>query len=135
MANYSIYGNQNTHLKLTGKAYDIYSNADPLRIFEFHDPETDNYTYDVHGIIEAEDLTEEELIKSIEELGEIGMTIYGRAITQKDMDVIGTYMDDDIRETVHFELAPCTPEEFLTRYLELDPDFEELLTQEFEFKR
>ena len=30
-------------------------------------------------------------------------------------------MDDDIREEVHAELAPCTEEEFLERYLELAP--------------
>ena len=30
-------------------------------------------------------------------------------------------MDDDTREQVHAELAPCTEEEFLTRYLELAP--------------
>lgn len=52
-------------------------------------------------------------------------------INQKLMDTIASYMDDEIRETVHFELAPCTPEEFLLRYLELDPDFEELLNSEF----
>lgn len=28
-------------------------------------------------------------------------------------------MDDDIREKVHAELAPCTEEEFLRRYLEI----------------
>lgn len=33
-------------------------------------------------------------------------------------------MYDDIRERVHMELAPCTNEEFINRYLELDPDFE-----------
>ena len=64
------------------------------------------------------------------------MTIYdNQAITDKDMMTIGSYMDDDIREQVHAELAPCTHEEFLERYLELDPDFEELLENEFEFKR
>lgn len=52
-------------------------------------------------------------------------------INQKLMDTIASYMDDEIRERVHFELAPCEPEEFLTRYLELDPDFEELLNSEF----
>ena len=62
------------------------------------------------------------------------MTIYEREITQKDMDVIGNYMDDDIRETVHAELAPCEPEEFLKRYLELDPEFERVLITEFDFK-
>lgn len=54
-----------------------------------------------------------------------------RKISQKLMDVIASYMDDDIRETVHYELAPCTPEEFLIRYLYLDPDFEKLLWSKF----
>ena len=52
-------------------------------------------------------------------------------IDQKTMDTIASYMDDDIRETVHFELAPCTPKEFLCRYLDLDPDFTQLLESEF----
>lgn len=34
-------------------------------------------------------------------------------------DAIVNLMDDDIRERVYTELAPCTEEEFLTRYLEL----------------
>lgn len=61
------------------------------------------------------------------------MKRYGKnfELTQELMDTIASYMDDEIRETVHFELAPCTPEEFLLRYLELDPDFEELLNSEF----
>lgn len=52
-------------------------------------------------------------------------------ISQSLMDIIASYMDDDIRERVHFELAPCAPEEFLIRYIELDPDFETLLWSEF----
>lgn len=47
------------------------------------------------------------------------------------LDLLATYMDDDIRERVHSELAPCMPEEFLSRYLELDPDFVDLLLSEF----
>ena len=35
---------------------------------------------------------------------------------------IADRMDDEIREAVHAELAPCTEEEFLERYLELSPD-------------
>lgn len=41
------------------------------------------------------------------------------AISGADWDVIENLMDDDTREAVHFELAPCTNEEFLRRYLEL----------------
>ena len=53
-------------------------------------------------------------------------------VLSKDLlDVIATYMDDEKREQVHFELAPCTPEEFLIRYVDLDPDFEDLLKGEF----
>lgn len=52
-------------------------------------------------------------------------------IDQKTIDAIAVYMDDDKREQVHFELAPCDPEEFLKRYLELDPDFEDVLKSDF----
>lgn len=52
-------------------------------------------------------------------------------IDQKIMDAIAVYMDDNKREQVHFELAPCGPEEFLKRYLELDPGFEDVLKSEF----
>lgn len=38
-------------------------------------------------------------------------------------------MDEEIREKVHFELAPCTDKEFLSRYLELDPDFVNVLKE------
>ena len=47
------------------------------------------------------------------------------------MDVIATYMDDGVRESVHFNLAPCTAEEFLTEYVKRDPGFAELLWVEF----
>lgn len=36
---------------------------------------------------------------------------------------------DEIREQVHAELSLCTSEAFLARYLELDPDFEDTLSQ------
>ena len=52
-------------------------------------------------------------------------------LTQELLDTIATYMNDEIREQVHMELAPCTPEEFLRRYVELDPNFEDLLKTEF----
>ena len=63
-------------------------------------------------------------------------TVHGRPLNDSNsiMDAIATYMDDDIREQVHVELAPCTNDEFIKRYLELDPDFEDLLVSEFSFK-
>lgn len=61
------------------------------------------------------------------------MTRYGEEykLSEELLDTIATYMDDDKREQVHFELAPCDPEEFLKRYLELDPDFEDVLKSDF----
>lgn len=49
----------------------------------------------------------------------------------KHWKAIEVMMDDEIRERVAFELAPCTNEEFLKRYLELDPDFQNVLDSEF----
>ena len=46
-----------------------------------------------------------------------------KLLLDKVWDGIVGYMDDDIREKVHFELAPCTNLEFFHRYLELDPEF------------
>lgn len=59
------------------------------------------------------------------------MKRYGEAFTlnQKLMDEIASYMDDDKREQVHFELSPCEPEEFLRRYLELDTGFMAILDE------
>ena len=51
-------------------------------------------------------------------------------ISEETMTRLGSYMDDEKRETVYAELAPCTPEEFLTRYLELDLEFEEFMKNE-----
>lgn len=61
------------------------------------------------------------------------MTRYGEEykLSEELLETIATYMDDDKREKVHFELAPCEPEEFLKRYLELDPEFKDILETEF----
>ena len=42
-------------------------------------------------------------------------------------EAIVNLMNDEIRERVAFELAPCTEEAFL----ELDPDFQNVLDTEF----
>ena len=47
------------------------------------------------------------------------------------MLAIVNLMDDEIREQVHRELAPCTDMEFLRRYVELDPEFESVVESEF----
>lgn len=38
-------------------------------------------------------------------------------ITDNEMEVLATYMDDGIREKVHFRLSPCSNEEFLSQVL------------------
>ena len=52
-------------------------------------------------------------------------------LTQEKLDVIATYMDDEIREKVHSELAPCLPKDFLEKYVEYDPRFADVLKIEF----
>lgn len=44
------------------------------------------------------------------------------ALEAIDLDTMAVYMDDDTREAVAYELAPCSDIEFLRRYLELAPD-------------
>ena len=49
-------------------------------------------------------------------------------------EAVANYMDDDIREQVHMELAPCTNRQFIERYIQLDPNFELLLVKEFDIE-
>lgn len=46
------------------------------------------------------------------------LTINGKE-TNLDMETIANYMDDEIREQVHNEMAPCGEQEFIDRYCEL----------------
>lgn len=41
------------------------------------------------------------------------------ALESVKLDDMVNYMDDEFREEVHNELAPCTDLEFLKRYLEI----------------
>lgn len=34
-----------------------------------------------------------------------------------EMDVVASYMDDEIREELHLALAPCEEQEFLDAYI------------------
>ena len=53
-------------------------------------------------------------------------------ITNNTMEAIASYMNDEIREKVHFELAPCSNEAFIRHYCEYDTDFEDdILKKEF----
>lgn len=60
----------------------------------------------------------------------------GRNITINNelMDVIVTYMNDELREKIHSEFAPCSNETFLKEYCEVDNSFEKLLYDEFGIK-
>ena len=55
-----------------------------------------------------------------------------KKISNETMENICTYMDDDIREELHFKLAPCSNRTFLKAYCKRDPGFEELLKNEFD---
>lgn len=52
-------------------------------------------------------------------------------LEQDLMDTIASYMDDYIREDLHFRIAPCSPDLFLRDYTKRDPDFVDLLKSEF----
>lgn len=52
-------------------------------------------------------------------------------LSKDELDVIATYMDDDIRESVAFDLGQCTPNQFLREYVSRDEHFEEVLKSEF----
>lgn len=62
-----------------------------------------------------------------------------KKITDSTMEVIASYMDDEIREQVHFKYVPCTNEYFLKQYYlmalrnseELAKEFGEILGEEF----
>lgn len=52
-------------------------------------------------------------------------------VTYSDMDIIAEYMDDCLREYIHFHYTPCTPGEFLREYIKREPSFEDVLKREF----
>ena len=52
-------------------------------------------------------------------------------VEDRTMDAIAVLMNTELREKVHFEIAPCSNEEFLKRYCELAPQFKSVLKSEF----
>lgn len=52
-------------------------------------------------------------------------------VTQRELDIIAEYMDDCLREYIHFHYSPCTPEKFLREYIKREPSFEDVLKREF----
>ena len=62
---------------------------------------------------------EEQKMKSISIDNGSSFVSVPEAVQKMSWDTIVSFMDDDTREAVHNEIAPCTEIEFLTRYLEL----------------
>lgn len=52
-------------------------------------------------------------------------------LTNELLDAIEVYMNDDIREALHFKLAPCEPYMFLREYIYKEPEFVNVLKEEF----
>lgn len=66
------YGNEKTNLDLTAKALAVYS-GEEIDIYEHIVEDEDGnktYTYTMHGIIEADGITEDEVNKLLEDLGD-----------------------------------------------------------------
>lgn len=72
-----------------------------------------------------------ELVGSLEDVQDYLLSFIEPDIPDNVMDAIAVLMNDDIREKVHGELAPCTNIGFLARYCELAPDFADVLNSEF----
>jgi len=72
----------------------------------------------------------EELLEQLEETGPASISIDNgmhwvdpeEALAEMSLDTIVNYMDDDTREAIAREYAPCSDLEFLTHYLEAAPN-------------
>ena len=123
------YGNENTHLKLNDKAAEVYSNTDPLRIFE--KPQEDGtYLYDMDGCYCLTDQTADEInvflsdqntrevmtmdgdMKTFDEL-----TDEDKANIEANWNSYTERMVDSVREDLNRSMAPCSDMEFLEAYL------------------
>lgn len=58
-----------------------------------------------------------------------------KKVLDSAMPLLAVIMDTDIREKVHDELAPCTNEEFINRYLEYDPSFKSIYEEVIECEK
>lgn len=69
--------------------------------------------------------------KDLKEIQEETKKRISSAITKNVMNAIAGLMDSDKREAVYREFAPCTYEKFLEEYCKKDPQFEDVLKNEF----
>lgn len=58
-----------------------------------------------------------------------------KQVLKRAMSVLVVIMDTDIREKVHDELAPCTDEVFIEKYLEYDPGFKEIYEEVIAYEK
>lgn len=63
------------------------------------------------------------------------MTKEHKKVLNSAMPLLAVIMDTAIREKVHNELAPCTNEEFINRYLEYDPSFKTIYEEVIECEK
>ena len=105
-----IYGNEKTKLVLSDKAYEVYSNTDPLNIIE-----EDDGTYSMKGCFERYGMTAEDVNRFFEELADIVVNNYG---VQIDINQALNLMDEEIYQELDAKLNPCDNQEFFDAYCE-----------------
>lgn len=121
------YGSENTHLTLTQKADRLYSETDPLNIYEREiDLENEDgeivstgYLYAVDGAFTTKDLSGRFNWIAEDELNEMLETVADEleaADTVPGFEYAVALMDDELREEVHSEIAPCSEAAFLAEY-------------------
>ena len=105
-----IYGNEKTDLVLSDKAYEVYSNTDPLNIIE-----EDDGTYSMKGCFGRYGMTAEDVNRFFEELADIVVNNYG---VQIDINQALNLMDEEIYQELDAKLNPCSNQEFFDAYCE-----------------
>lgn len=119
------YGDTNTHLNLTDTArrvYDAYSPVDIWEISTEDDDGNDVFTYSINFCGDRrQGLTEDEVNAIFEDFyAEVAEDVAEEAaatiIEDGNFDAAVELMDDEIREAVHADLAPCSDVDFLKEY-------------------
>ena len=119
-----IYGNEKTGLDLSSHAAIVYSEITPLQIIE-----NDDGTYSIRGCIEDDNLTAQEVNDLLEDFDSRVLNDYNVEI---DYETAVQLMDDDLREELHANLAPCTNQKFFEAYCEA---YEEKYGEEWELAK
>ena len=95
---------------MSQKAQRGYNETDPLIVYKTEDG---LYIKDVDGV--AGPMTEEEVEEFLAHIGGIVTNSYGVEI---DYEFSVGLMDDEIREKLHSEMAPCSNQAFFDAYAE-----------------